>query len=389
MNKKQALFRPQKTDRRLLTLLSNVLIDSRLSAQKTGCDNPTTPTYYLGGSGSEADHSCCNHEHRRCSLGVPLQRLIMALQLELAHRLTLQRSPSRNPTSDPDCYIDALRNGLNCALKLEAQRSCGRYGHTVKIFKDTARELKFVTLEDAASEMTIELYLLLGPEYDGSKGFWMPLKYRDLLRDDGTLSFEKLVNVVWSRLQRGAITFRIWDHAGRHIVNDAHLVQSIDHAVKGGLRTPRWRVEGTGECGFSIGCFCCVYTGRGGVGWWGMGYEAEETSDPSWYGYSSEDTDYTDYQGMVSKAGWTEADMDLDQDSQEDEEMDGPEESTDICSDTYSDIYSMEVESDSGSGSSEASSEGSNKDASEEEEELIHRWLLRHPEVFERFREEC
>lgn len=149
------------------------------------------------------------------------------------------------------------------ALKIEEARSRGRNGHMARVFKDVIKEVKYPTEENYANEMTIELYWV-GPN-DGSRDFWLRLKYRHLLRGDGTLSFKKLVDAVSAEfIGRVPLNLGIWDHTGCMILNDGGLEDCIDDAARRGLRDPRWRVCAEDIDASSNACLCFIYSQEDG-----------------------------------------------------------------------------------------------------------------------------
>lgn len=160
------------------------------------------------------------------------------------------------------------------ALKIEEARSRGTNGHMARVFKDVIEEVKYPTEENYANEMTIELYWV-GPKND-SRGFWLQLKYRHLLRGDGTLSFKKLVDAVSAEfLDRAPLSLGIWDHTGCIILNDGGLEDCINDAARRGLRDPRWRVCAKDIDASSNGCLCWIYSQEDGRS------ESNDTGDDS------------------------------------------------------------------------------------------------------------
>lgn len=256
-------FHPRVSDSRILAFLSDKLIRSKNDREIVDLSLSNAPMSERG-----SNHICSSHERQHCSLGNSLQRLILAARFELdrlfeskTRALRGFNSNGRRPRVPPnfDKHVYSLDQGLAMALKIEEARSRGRDGHMARVFKDVTKEVKYPTEENYANEMAIELYWV-GPN-DGSKGFWMQLKYRHLLQDDGTPSFKKLIDAVSVKFLDGVpLGLGIWDHTGCMILNDKGLEECIDDAARRGLRGPRWRARADGSNVSSSGCLCCVYT---------------------------------------------------------------------------------------------------------------------------------
>lgn len=258
------------SDSRILTFLSTKLILSKNDREKVDPSLRSTPNYYVGGRGSNP--ICCSHERQHFSLGNSLQRLILAARFELDLLFESKDRALRGSSSNGqrlrvpanfDKHVYALDGGLAMALKIEEARSRGRNGHMARVFKDVIKEVKYPTEENYANEMTIELYWV-GPN-DGSRGFWLRLKYRHLLRGDGTLSFKKLADAVSAEfIGRVPLNLGIWDHTGYMILDDGGLEDCIDDAARRGLRDPRWRVCAEDIDASSNACLCCIYSQEDG-----------------------------------------------------------------------------------------------------------------------------
>lgn len=250
---------PRISDSRILAFLTAKLIRSKDDREKANPPLRSTSVYYIAERGP--NHTC---GWQYCSL----QRLILAARFELdllfESKYRALRGSSLNGQrpkvpANFDNHVYALGGGLAMALKIEEARSRGTNGHMGRVFKDVIKEVKYPTEKNYANEMTIELFWV-GPN-NGSRGFWLQLKYRHLLRGDGTLSFKKLVDAVSTEfLGRAPLSLGIWDHAGCIILNDEGLEDCINDAARRGLRGPRWRVCAKGIDASSNGCLCWIYS---------------------------------------------------------------------------------------------------------------------------------
>lgn len=253
---------PRISDSRILAFLTAKIIHSKDDREKSNPSLRSTSTYCLAGRGP--NHTCFSHGWQHYSL----QRLILAARFELdllfesKDRALCGSSLNGQRPKVPanfDNHVYALGGGLAMALKIEEARSRGTNGHMARMFKDVVKEVKYPTEENYANEMTIELYWV-GPN-NGSRDFWLQLKYRHLLQGDRTLSFKKLVDAVSAEfLDRAPPSLGIWDHAGCIILNDEVLEECIDDPSRRGLRDPRWRVCTKDIDASSNGWLCWIYS---------------------------------------------------------------------------------------------------------------------------------